>query len=287
MAIEIGAWLSAAAQRLKPSSEDAALEARALLSFYLGKSSAWLMAHPEYYLSGDQHRQLNEMVDRLAEGEPLAYLTGEREFFGLAFHITPAVLVPRPETELLVELALDWLSSHPQKIQVCDVGTGSACIAAALAVNAARIQITAIDRSFEALRVARMNIMRHKLQRRVSLLQADLLTSVANRFDLICANLPYIPTAVYHSLAVARHEPRLALDGGNDGLHAIQRLLQSAPQSLAEGGLMLLEIDTGQAAVVPRLAEEWVQNADVRLFNDLAGSPRVVWVELKPPTARR
>ncbi|MBN1145848.1 MAG: peptide chain release factor N(5)-glutamine methyltransferase [Anaerolineales bacterium] len=261
-------------------SESASLDAQALLAHVLGASRAWVLAHPEAAITAGQARALEAALARLEAGEPLPYVLGRWEFYGLDFIVTPATLIPRPETELLVEQALAWLEAHPAPRRALDVGAGTGCIGIALAVNAPRLDVLASDCSLAALRVARGNAQRHGVATRVRFVQADLLPPVAARFDLICANLPYIPSAALAGLRVSRWEPGLALDGGQDGLALIRRLLQAAPTALAEGGLLLLEIEASQGAAARNLARGAFPAAEASLLRDLAGKERLLKMQI-------
>ncbi len=277
---DAGGWLAEARRRLSALSGRPHSEALALLESVLEQPRAWLAAHPELELSPAQTARLDRLLARLLSGEPLPYLLGKWEFYGLELEVSPAVLIPRPETELLVETALAWLSAHPGR-RAADAGTGSGCIAASLAVHCPDLTVAAVDSSFEALRVAGRNFARYRLCERVWACQSDLLAAFAGPFDLVCANLPYIPTATLDGLAVARFEPRLALDGGPRGLDKIARLLADAPRWLAPGGLLLLEIESGQGQSAPRLAHDLLPGARVELIKDLAGKPRLVKIEVQ------
>jgi release factor glutamine methyltransferase len=259
--------------------QDAGLETQVLLAHVLAKPRAWVLAHPEEILTPQQQQELTILLAGLAGGTPLPYLTGHQEFFGLDFVVSPAVLIPRPETELLVERGLDWLRRHPTCRCAADVGTGSGCIAVSLAHQTTDLRILAVDRSWDALQVARQNARRHTAAGQVAFLQSDLLSAAAGPFDLVCANLPYIPDAALSALPVARHEPRLALDGGPDGLRAIRCLLAGAPRWLASGGLLLLEMQYDQGEAIVALANTYLPAADVTIHADLAGLPRVVEIE--------
>lgn len=250
-----------------------------ILSHVLGQPRASLLARPETGLAAGQAQQLDELLARRAAGEPLPYLIGHWEFYGLDFLVTPDVLIPRPETELLVEQALAWLRLHPGRRRVADVGTGSGCIAAAVALNAPDVHVLAVDRSLRALHVARENLLRHAVLGRVALAQMDLLNAAAGPLDLICANLPYIPSPTLDGLDVARHEPRAALDGGADGLDLVRRLLATAPRLVSPGGLLLLEVEAGHGESAPALARELLPRADVALLADLAGLPRLLRIQ--------
>lgn len=271
--------LSQIRSRLERLSETAALDAQVLLAHILDKPRAWVLAHPEAALSPQQAEKLARALARLENGEPLPYVLGHWEFFGLDFLVTPAALIPRPETELLVERALEWLRQHPERRLAADVGAGTGCIAVALAVHIPDLRLLVCDRSLEALRVAQENVRRHGVQERAFCLQADLLPALGRKIDLICANLPYIPSTTLRSLSVARWEPTLALDGGPDGLSLIGRLLELAPLALAPGGLALLEIEAAQGAAALQLARTAFPDAHVELFPDLAGRDRLISVQ--------
>lgn len=265
--------------RLERQSETAALDAQVLLAHLLGKPKAWVIAHPEMSLTPTQSSDLEKALARLEQGEPLPYVLGHWEFYGLDFWVSPAVLIPRPETELLVERAIAWLRQQPQRRLAVDVGTGTGCIAVSLAAHLPGLHLLACDISPEALGVAQKNIHRHGLQDRVICVQTDLLPPASQPFDLICANLPYIPRPTLPSLRVARWEPNLALDGGPDGLALVRRLLHRAPAALASGGLALLEIEATQGAAALELARLAFAQASVTLIHDLSGRDRLICIQ--------
>lgn len=275
----VGSWLNQARARLRGLSENAGLEAQVLLGHVLGQSRAWLLAHPEEAVPPHAGERFACLLERLAAGEPLPYLTGQQEFFGLSFSVSPEVLIPRPETELMVEQALAWLAVHPEHRRAADVGTGSGCIAASLAVHTPDLAVTAVDRSYAALQISRRNAERHRVNLQIRLLQSDLLSAVSGSFDLVCANLPYIPTETLDNLPVARYEPRLALAGGPQGIDFIAALLADAPRWLAADGLLLLEIEARQGACVIELARSALRDAKITLQQDLAGHDRLVCIE--------
>ena len=276
--ISVAAALAEARAVLAPHSETAVLDAQTLLAAVLHRERAWLLAHPEARLTPRQHRRLRRACTRLAQGEPLPYVLGYWHFYGRKFAVTPAVLIPRPETETLVEHALAWLRQHPARRQIADVGTGSGILAVTLAAEIADARITATEISPAALAVAADNARRHRVADRIAFVETDLLAALPGPFDLIVANLPYIPTAALESLPVARREPREALDGGADGLALIRRLLAQAPARLAPDGLLLLEIAADQGEAARTLAAGAFPQAEVRLHRDLAGRARVVAV---------
>lgn len=268
---------------LAHASDTAFLDAQVLLAHLLDKPRAWLLAHPEETLNPAQAGALETALQRLESGEPLPYLLGHWEFYALDFTVSPAVLIPRPETELLVDTALAWLKAHPGPRRAIDVGTGSGCIAVSLAHHTRELTVIAADISGQALRVARQNALRHAVLDRLRLVQMDLLSALAVEgapLDLLCANLPYIPRHKLAALPVSRWEPRAALDGGEDGLDFIRRLLEQAPARLKPGGLALLEIEAGQGEPAQALARREFPQAHIQVLPDLAGLPRLLTIEV-------
>jgi release factor glutamine methyltransferase len=270
--------LKSVRRRLSRSSDTAGLDAQVLLAHIIGKSRAWVLAHTEESLDKNTAVHLEKAVQRLEKGEPLPYVLGRWEFFGLNFIVSPAVLIPRPETELLVETAIKWLKTS-QDGRVLDVGTGSGCIAAAIAVNLPGVYITAVDLSREALLVASKNIKYHAVEDRVFLLQSDLLTPVASQYELICANLPYIREETLVNLKVSRQEPALALAGGEDGLTLIRRLFAQAAERLRPAGMLLAEIEAGQREAALKLADHYFPGTKTDVLKDLAGNDRLLKIE--------
>lgn len=255
--------------------------AQAILAHVTGKGRAWLFVHRDAPLPPDQRERFVALVSRAAKGEPLAYLVGQREFWGLPFAVTPDVLIPRPETETLVEVVLGWARRRaPSELSVVDVGTGSGAIAIVLALELPSAHLTAIEISVEALEVARANTVRHGVADRVTLVQGDLLAGQDGPFDVIVANLPYINQEELSALEVGRWEPRVALDGGPDGLKLIRRLLKQAPSRIKSGGLLALEIGYDQGRRVMELCRQAFPAAQVALLPDLAGLDRIVQVEI-------
>ncbi len=278
--ISLGEWLKSARQELTGKSEHPGLEVEALAACLLGRPRSWILAHPENTLSASQQHFLRLGLDSLAKGVPLPYLTGTQEFYGLPFRVGPHVLIPRPETELLVEQAVDWLERHPEKRWGVDVGSGSGCIAVTLVKKVMGLRMLAVDISRPALRGTLNNISMHRVAHKVMAVQSNLLEPFGTSFDLLCANLPYIPTAKLADLTVARHEPRLALDGGSDGLDLICELLVQAPTRILPGGLLLLEIEAGQGSAALELGRNAFPAAQVAILPDLAGFPRLLRIEL-------
>lgn len=279
--------LSDIAERLKPLSDTPALDASVLIAHILGKPRTWVIAHPEIILTPEQQEQMEASLLRLAGGEAFPYVLGRWEFFGLDFDVTHDVLIPRPETEILVEKAITWLQGHPGRGSVADVGTGSGAIAIAIAVHVPSVHILATDISANALRVAKQNAEKHRVIKQIEFVECDLLPGRSPQgdrramLDLLCANLPYIPTDTLHNLAVFGREPSLALDGGTDGLDLYRRLFAVTPEWMAEDGKLLLEIEATQGANIQRLAREVFGTAAVHLHRDLAGKDRLLEIKLR------
>lgn len=265
--------------------DTARLDAQVLLCSVLGVNRAWLLAHPDATLSPTQAAAFADLVAAREERQPVAYLTGRREFYGLDFCVTQAVLVPRPETEQLVERALAvaraWRARHHAWPRTVEVGVGSGAVAISLAHTLPGLAVTGIDISADALAVAAANARRHHVADRLPLLEGDLLTPLVGPVDLILANLPYIPGVVLDSLSPeVRAEPRLALDGGPDGLVAFRRLFAQVPGRVAAGGVVLLEIGADQGEAVSQLAAA-LGPVRVTVTPDLAGHDRLVEIQLR------
>ena len=286
--------LNTAAARLALLSPTARLDAELLLAHGLGWSRAKLIAEAANVPTADQAATFAKMIERRANLEPVAYLTGARGFYGLDFAVDPRVLVPRPETELLVELAIaaarrrgtgdggrGTIENSPvlRLLTIADIGTGSGAIAVALAANLPDAQIFAVDLDRGALAVAAHNIASYDLSARVSLLQGDLLAPLPAPVDLLVSNPPYTILAEIDP-GVYRHEPHLALDGGPGGMAVYERLIAAAPTYLRPGGALLLEIGAWQAVAVTDLITTHLPAATVSLHQDFAGHDRVVIADL-------
>jgi release factor glutamine methyltransferase len=275
-------WFATAIPQLaqNPEVDTPQLEAQLLGSLVLGKPRAWLLAHTDLSLSPDQLARLTECLNQRLNHIPLPYITGSWEFFGLDFFVSPHVLIPRPETELLVTHAIDWLKRHPQRRTALEIGSGSGCISISLAVNMPDLNLIAVDISGLALGLSIRNTRHHQVEGQISFLQSDLASAVAGRFDLICANLPYIPTPKLAGLEVSRFEPRLALDGGPDGLDLVRSLLTDSPRLIKPGSLLLFEIEAGQGESALAAARSIFPQADCQVYADLAGLPRLLSIEV-------
>jgi release factor glutamine methyltransferase len=274
-------WLSQARQALHSLPDEPSSSIYALAANVLDKPAYWPQAHPECPLTATQLDELNRKLTRLLNGKPLAYITCRRSFYDLDFYITPNVLVPRPETELMVESAIDWLAPRSERGLAADIGTGSGGIAVCLAYHLTGQHVVATDLSFASLRTARKNVENYHLDRQIHLVQADLLQGIRSKFSLICANLPYIPTHKLASLEAARHEPVRALDGGADGLDLIRRLLAQARTRIEPGGLILLEMEFSQSEPIKEAIRAHFPGAGITITNDLNNLPRLVKIEVQ------
>lgn len=292
-----GALLREGVEALRlAGSETARLDAQMLLGDAVGLERTAVLAHPELPVDGEAAARYRAGVQRRAAGEPVAYIRGRKEFYGLPLTVDQRALIPRPETERLVELAQEELRRRQTQagnqshlpIRVVDVGTGSGAIAVALAVACRKlarpiaIRILGLDISADALEVARANARSLGVQDLVTFARSDLLAPEANAsdvrppFDLILANLPYVRSDALAGLPIATSfEPALALDGGADGLEVIERLLRQLPEHLAGGGLALLEIGADQADLIVERCAQLLPGWACRVEADLAGLPRV------------
>jgi len=249
------------------------IDSRALLRAALGVGDTYLFAHPGQTLTDRQRNRYLAWVERRRAGEPVAYLTGEREFYSLAFKVTPAVLIPRPETELLVDIALERVPAH-EPFRVLDLGTGSGCVAVAIAKHRSRAQVTATEASRDALAVARENAARHGTG--IEFIESNWLDALAGRrFELIVSNPPYVAERDPHlSQGDSRFEPRAALVAGADGLSCIRLIITQARAHLEPGGGLLFEHGYDHAARCRALLGQ-AGYFEVATRNDLAGIERV------------
>lgn len=275
----LGEWIGQAISTIKGKTEFPFVEINAIASSILGKSKEWVISHPETSLTQAQITELDHAVERLLSGEPLAYITRQRAFYGLDFEVNRNVLIPRPETEILVEEVIHWLEDHPNRRSMADIGTGSGIIAVTCADRFPDLRVTAIDISPDALVIARKNADRHDVADRIEFVQNDLLTGVKKKFDIIAANLPYIPTDTLEQLDVIKFEPRLALDGGKNGTILINRLLEQSTENIRPGGCLFLEIQYNQDNM-SSIIEGYYPHAVINILNDLASLPRVIKIQL-------
>lgn len=293
------AW---ATDQLRAASATPRLDAELLLAHVLGWPRARVLAEGRAPLADANQTMFRALVARRAALEPVAYLIGHKEFYGLDFIVDRSVLVPRPETELVVDLALALArrqATEDRRSQiedqqpsildprsstlftrspvVADIGTGSGCIAVAVAAHLPGALVYATDLAPDALQIARQNVERHGLAKQVQLLQGDLLDALPEPVDLLLSNPPYTILADIDA-GVRQYEPHLALDGGPDGLAVYRRLLVAAPTRLRSGGAIVLEIGAEQGAAVGDLAGEHFPAAQIEVYQDLAGLDRVVVV---------
>lgn len=280
-ATTVGRAVNAATQRLEEAGVSTArLDAQVILAHVLRVGRSWLFAHYEYPLELEQADQYTELIARRVRHEPVAYLIGRKEFYGLELQVDHRVLIPRPETEMLVDAVLEAVSCAAHSpVVVADVGTGSGAIALAVAANAENTRIHALDLSADALAVARANVARHDGRWQVTLLQGDLLEPLPEGVDVIVANLPYVNNADYRTLDldVRGYEPLLALVAGAQGLDAITALLRQVPDHLNPDGTVILEIghDQGQAAL-NLVTQILPQARHLDLHQDYQGHDRMV-----------
>ncbi len=255
-------------------------EASSLLAFVLKKESSFLIAHPEYALTDAEIAVFDEAVYRRKSGEPFQYITGHQEFYGLEFEVSPGVLIPRPETEILVEEAVRLLSDIEAPV-FFEIGVGSGCIAISILHSVGSATAVATDISGDALSAAARNAEKHNVALRLTLRQGDVSEGLGEKFDMIVSNPPYIPETEREHLQreVGQFEPPAALFGGPDGLAVVRRIIGGAPQFLKPNGFLLIEIGFDQSVSVKELFDRSVwQHVD--FLDDLQGFPRIVKARL-------
>ena len=259
--------------------DDASLEGEVLLRHILGINRPQLFSDIDEDISTAQVEGLSQLLERRLRGEPSAYITGHREFYGLDFMVDHRVLIPRPESELLIEKAIRLARSQAIS-KIADIGTGCGAIAVSLAVSLPAATVYAVDISSQALEVAGENCRRHGVTDRVVLLQGDMLVPLPGPVDLVIANLPYVREADLPAGGPLSFEPKLALNGGTDGLDKIRVICRQAEDKLGNKGSMLLEIGEGQAEAVEAILRETFPSALIEVERDLAGIERVVSLRL-------
>lgn len=261
---------------------DPRLEARYLVSGCLGISVTESFMWPERNVAGEDEAAINMAINRRCAHEPGAYIKGKREFYGRNFRVDPRVLIPRPETELLVQLVIDRVKGLSKAVRITDVGTGSGNIAITLALEIPDAVITAIDISDDALDVARGNAVKYNVGKRIRFLSGDLLSPLTEATDIVVANLPYISDNefLYLSPEITRFEPALALHGGIDGIQIIERLIAQAGNSLHNDGSIYVEVGAGQTGLVKQLIGKYYASYRVQSFHDLNGIERVLEIDL-------
>ena len=283
------AWVRSRRRLERADIPDADIEAQVLLRNTLGIDRVTFYASPNRELSHEDAEAFERTVGRRIGGEPLSYITGHREFYGLDFVVTPDVLVPRQETEFLVEAVLGYARSRGEDEReptIADIGTGSGAIAVALARHLPNAVVYATDVSREALRVAEENVRRHGLAGRVHLRHGDLFEALAGPVDVVASNPPYLSDDEVAELPPdVQREPTLALAAGVDGLDVLRRLILGAREYVKPGGLLAFEIDPRRLEAVSGLARQTFVDSNVRVVNDHAGLDRVVTVGVGPPSA--
>lgn len=257
--------------------DESALDARLLAQAVLGWDAARILTSGGELEPAPFASQYDELISRRAHREPLSYITGTREFWNLSFEVSPAVLIPRPETEGLVEAVNELFPDHQAALRIADVCTGSGCVAVAIAFERPNARVIATDDSPAALDVARRNTVRHALTDRVDCVRGDLLTPLSGRFDVIVANPPYVPSGARAGLQpeVRDFEPAKALFAGADGLDIIRRLVQESPAHLTPDGYLMFEFGDGQEMPVRELISASVGLRMVDIKRDLQGIARI------------
>ena len=265
-----------AREALSEVSDTPSLDSQLLLMRTLGRPRGWLLAHPEFELTRQETQTYRNFVDRCAGGEALPYVLGWWEFYGRQFHLTEDVLIPRPESEHLVEVALNSLAAREREASVLEVGAGSGCVIITLALELPRHGYWASELSWPALQVTAKNRLEYRLAEELQLVQADLLGPIKGPFDVIVANLPYLREGELPKLDVAKREPNMALDGGRDGLDPLRRFAADLPRSLAPGGELLLELDPDQMKPAEEILRKVMSWRSIQVHTDLAGRARVL-----------
>lgn len=265
------------------------LASELLLLHILGRDRTWLYTHSEDQIASADAEKYFAVIARRAAGEPTQYVLGKQEFWGLEFEVTPAVLIPRPETEHIIEVALERIGSARKnhKLRIADVGTGSGCIAIALAKEFPNAQILATDISPAALDVAKRNAARHRLANRIKFAETDLLELSFHEsrfFDLIASNPPYVAYSDAATLQreIREHEPEIALFGGPTGVEIYARLIEQAESRLVPAGTLVVELGYDSAERVRKMLDVRSAWKNIAITNDLAGIPRTLAAELKP-----
>ena len=256
-------------------------EAASLVMLALGKDKTFLYSHPDHVMTDTEASTFESLLDRRAAREPLQYISGVQEFYGLEFEVTPDVLIPRPETEMVVEHAIEMLKPRTSK-RLCEVGIGSGCISISILYHLPEATAVGLDVSISAIKVARRNSEKFGVRERLLLFQSDVFAdSPEDRFDMIVSNPPYVPAIDIDGLQpeVRDFEPHLALSDGQDGLSIIKRIVDQSPQFLVSGGFLLMEIGFKQSPLVVGMfgPDKWKRP---ELFPDLQGIPRLVCSEL-------
>ena len=279
MTINIAGWRYQSRKILAEVSETAEIELNAVLCKVLKKNLPWCLANSNFLLSQDEIQSLNNHLKSLMNGVPLAYVLGEIEFFGYHFAVDPNVLIPRPETELIVETAIKWLHLHEKAEKMVDVGCGSGAIMISILKNFPEKKGYGIDISKAALNISLKNREFHHIKH-LDFVQMDCLQGIQTKFDLIVANLPYIPEGMLDDLQVSTFEPEIALNGGKDGLAVINKLIKQLPILLNKPGMALLEIQFDQSAQVVQKIENLMPEAVISVIKDYSNHEQIIKLEV-------
>ncbi len=257
------------------------IDARLLLEHVTGFTHSQLISHAREHIQPDFLARFDKVIKRRMEGEPVHRITGERDFYGRRFLLSPETLIPRPDTEVLIDEALDWARSHEHVLHVLDVGTGSGVIGLTLLAELEHLSLVALDVSDGAIGAARRNAVRLAVDDRTRFLVSDMFEAVTGKFDLIVSNPPYIPTADLSGLdeIVREHDPILALDGGDDGFDFYRQLFHQAPEYMNEKASLFIEFGLGQRPALEHMAKTHGWQVD-RVAKDLAGIDRVMRLSL-------
>ena len=277
--ISIAEWRYQSTQKLKAKQDSEDIEINAILTFVLQKDLAWCLTHPDVFIEASQQHELDQKLEQLLLGVPLPYILGRANFYNSSFLVDQYVLIPRPETELLVENAIQWIDKHPNIQKIVDVGTGSGVIILSIKKLFPKIRGFGVDISRNALQVATVNKKNLSVQA-TDFVQMDCLSGFNTKFDLILANLPYIPTNNVGNLDVSKYEPVLALDGGKEGLVIIKKFVKQLPAYIKSPGLILMEVQYDQAQKVRLLVREALPEAKVSVLKDYAFIERFVRIEV-------
>lgn len=279
MTFSIAEWRYQSRKLLAEVSETAEIEVNAVICSVLNKNLPWCLTNSNFLLSQEYIKKLDEKFIALMNGFPLPYVLGEIEFFGNHFVINENVLIPRPETELMVETAIAWLNHHEKSEKLVDVGCGSGAIIISILKNFPGLKGFGIDISRGALKIAQNNKKHHHIKN-LDFIQMDILNGMSTKFDMIVANLPYIPEDLVENLQVSIYEPRVALNGGKDGLAVIIQLLELIPRCLNKPGVVLLEIQFDQAAPIIQKIQKILPGAVVSVIKDYSNHDRIIRLEV-------
>lgn len=283
METKLGDWRKRAVDRLSGDRDEAVIAVNAIIKTTLNKDQVWLLTHLDISLNQSQLDQLEKYLTRLISDEPLPYILKQIEFFGLPFFVNANVLIPRPETEILVETVLNWSNEEGIKnkqLSLLDVGTGSGCIPISILKNTSSIySAVSVDVSYSALQVAKKNLQLHNIKN-LELFQGNLLTGIRGKFSIVTANLPYIPSGICKELRVAKNEPLLALDGGEDGLDLYRVFFRDLGNCLEDQAICICEIHNDQAEKISILADQNIKIKNKTIIEDYAGWDRFLFIEV-------